>query len=238
MDLVFRLLQVSLLFLVAVVCAAPAAAEDKPKECIYLVDGSKLVRLALPVVTYTAPALEPLVRDDPKLFAHQPCGNQWNKEKVVEAERPVIVDRTNVTLMTVDGDVCAASPRFVIYDANRLSSLYPALAATGEPSPHPMLRRVAAAALVTGRPCGRIPAEFRFTARLTAEPRPTTYSSRVDTKNGYAIILDDPAQEERYQLENKRYLDARTQAKAQADFRWALGALFTILHIATADMPK
>jgi hypothetical protein len=242
-----RQLRIVLLFVVAVAGARPAGAEDKPKECIYVANESKMVRLALPVVAFSglgaAAQREPIVldekyiRDEKYQFGGLPCTAPGAKFRLTENERPVIAGG-NVTTMTVEGDICGRSPRFVIYDAQLLIHVYSFVTKTGELSTHPMARRVAAAALVVQRRCGRIPDELRFTARLTGEAPPTTYSSHVDTKAGFAIIPDDRAQEERYHLAQRQYQDAAKRAREEAEYKATLGGLLVLLGYGFIMMQK
>lgn len=220
-----------------------SGAQSGP-ECIYVQNSSAMLRLSLPVVEY--PNSNPVFRDSVKHFAFQRCNGRHVRAFVRESESPVIV-MANITLMSVEGDICGPAPKFVMYDQSprHLYNIY------GQPTApwKPMGGRVVSAIAVTKKRCGVIPNEMQFVARqvvplshnvhwqaangkLDQAPFQYTdfFSARMfPYKNATLLISDNPDLEDAYWREQHKLLLDRERKEELRRSTWSIGSLVFFL---------
>ncbi|MEZ5400685.1 MAG: hypothetical protein R2729_13520 [Bryobacteraceae bacterium] len=232
----------ALIVTLTLVCSIDGLGASQSKECGWILERQQIVRMALPVaanwrVHDNRFDLIESAKDQVSTFPL--CKSSWIKAYVKEGEFPVLLGRMNHVIMTVEGDICAPSPKFVMHDVQRMEDLYPFYYHDGSMSNDPMVPRIGAALAIARRRCGgREPAELRFVARrIKTLPQEISFKAdqgrlkRVDWEEedfisgkvvagpGLRYVGDDQAWEQAYWTTQERQLSA-AQLKAKEDKVW------------------
>jgi hypothetical protein len=237
-----RLLIAALFACALLLAASPGFARERAKastnECVPLNDSGFYVGVSVPVVSLGQYERPTLVTRTEGFVSKRVCDARETKALVHKNENAVLL-RGDVALMTVEGDICAAAPKFIFYDARELRDI---LGMHGS-SLRPMANRIAAALSVAKQTCGAQPEELQFVARrLATLPHATVhqaeigklksasfdhedfYSGRLFPLRGVRLVSDDVEQEKLYWAGEDRRFTAAEDAMHAREMRQAIGA--------------
>nr|WP_281722615.1 glycosyltransferase [Nitrosomonas nitrosa] len=232
-----------------------------PYDCVRIGNDWN-VHVKLPVARASSPKNVRLIKDV-KSIASDWCNADWVKPFLVKNESPVLMgsplgivgDPASVG-MTVEGDICSRSPKFIIYDVpykgigGRHGYLLWIYGRKGQVDLAAI--RIAAALAVTKERCGAAPDDMRFVARaLQTVPEsvkfdvragkvtsfPFTYTEffrgRVIPGDDIRLVSDDPESAEKYLRSDERRAAeverARQQVEEEKPLRQAIGTLLGML---------
>lgn len=226
-----------------------ASRPSGPRDCAH-VQGNWVVPVQLPVVANSRQrgglAFVNSVADVGNAY----CSLKGVRPFVIENESPVLVGSGSGVEMTVEGNICDPSPKFIIYSIpftgkrnQDYSTFRQIFGSSG--SVDPMLRRISAALAVATKRCGTEPRELRFIARKIHEVPATSainsrwgkvpfeytdfYSGRVTPRTSMRVISDNRELEEEYwRIENQR-ANAAEREREEKSRRQAVGAAVALL---------
>jgi hypothetical protein len=235
----------------ALSAGSPACARERSKssnECVPLTNSGFYVGVRVPVVSLSSHDRPILVTRTEGFVSKRACDARDTKALVHKNEHAVLL-REDGALMTVEGDICAAVPRFIFYDARGLRDIL----GTHGSSLQPMAKRIAAALTITKQVCGAQPEELQFVARKLVElPHKTVYqarngklkrvsfdhqdfySGRLFPLKGARLVSDDLDQERLYWAGEDRRFNAAEDAMHTRQMRQAVGALVGMMVLGAA----
>lgn len=241
------------LFLLALLVWTPALVHAKSVRdyCVGLPGNQQMVRLVFPLVRIRYSKIEfrqELVKEM-TVRGYQECKASHVRPFVIENEFPVGEG------MSVEGDICGPSPKFIIYSVRQLRDLYPGYSVNGRVSPDPMVRYISIALAATMKRCGGAkPEQMRFAARIVDRlpddvhfaaikgkikkapfVKNDFFSGTVFLKQGLRIVNDDPEQEAAFLKEQGARLDAAQRGAEEKARRQAVGALLGPLLLGAAS---
>jgi hypothetical protein len=232
--------------------ASPAQARhraDPAIVCLPLGVSGHYVRAVFPLVlvkNWNVATLVSKPADVPWLVQ---CDDRYYSPFIRENEQPAMIHDAG-TYLTVEGDMCAPTPKFIFYDAPDLTQIFGYRDVRGDP----MAVRVAAALAIVKARCSTPPREIQIVARKVVPLQQQLiyrartdrrvkdipfehedfYSAHLSTKEGAVLVSDDAAQEARYWAHEDQRISVQQQQARQREMRQAIGALLGMILLGAA----